>query len=39
MLEDEAIELLKADKPIDYEGQFIIRRDLEFLQYFKKFYI
>ena len=36
---DEAIELLKNDKPIDYEGQFIVKRDLEFLEYFKKFYI
>ncbi len=36
---DEAIELLKNDKPIDYEGQFIVKRDLKFLEYFKKFYI
>lgn len=36
---EEAIELLQTDKPIDYEGQFIIKRDLEFLQYFKKCYV
>lgn len=33
---DEAIALLESDKPIDYEGQFIVKRDLEFLQYFMK---
>lgn len=33
---DEAIALLQSDKPIDYEGQFIVKRDLAFLQYFKK---
>lgn len=36
---DEAIELLQTDKPIDYERQFVIKRDLEFLQYFKKCYV
>lgn len=32
---EEAITLLENDKPIDYEGQFIVKRDLGFLQYFK----
>lgn len=32
---EEAITLLENDKPIDYEGQFIVKGDLEFLQYFK----
>jgi len=34
---DEAIELLENDKPIDYMGGFIRKRDLEFLNYFKNF--
>ena len=29
---DEAIEMLKSDKPANYEGEFIIKRDLEFLK-------
>ncbi|MBU2545338.1 NUDIX domain-containing protein [Patescibacteria group bacterium] len=29
---DEAIELLKEDKPNDYEGKFIVKRDLAFLE-------
>lgn len=34
---DEAIELITNDKPLDYMGGFIRKRDLEFLNYFKKF--
>lgn len=33
---DEAITLLKNDKPINLEGKYIVERDLTFLQYYKK---
>ena len=32
---DEAIELIRNDKPISYEGEFIQKRDYEFLMYYK----
>jgi len=33
---DRAIDLLKESKPLTYDGKFIVRRDLEFLQEAKK---
>ncbi len=36
---DEAIALLENDKPMDYDGKYIVERDLTFLQHFKKYYI
>ncbi len=33
---DKAIKLLKNDKPDDYQGKFIVKRDLVFLEEFKK---
>ncbi|MBM2820380.1 MAG: ADP-ribose pyrophosphatase [Candidatus Berkelbacteria bacterium] len=39
MVIDKAIEILKTDQPKDYEGKFIQKRDLIFLQEAKKYLI